>query len=279
MNLFDFAKALGVALLLMALNVAVAFGAVAVFSFLIEPGHEPVFYDTAARTIAPLSIIFAGAVLFFVGGLWFSWRRAGRNGFAFATAFAFIYAAIEIAIIASVGWLPAISRLVAVSMFSKLATALLGTWLSRPRDGTATLKQLVGINGGNFVKALGLGLVLAALNFAIVAAGLAIYVLLNAGPIELSGPTVLPWVLVAGAVMYFVAAWMFAWRSPGRNGFAFAAVFAALYVAIDIWGALSEGGELIYTTSAVSKLAAALLGAWIGLRSTSAPPPISPRRP
>lgn len=133
MNLLDFAKALGVALLLMVLNVAAAFGVVAVYSFLIEPGHEPAFYQDAAQRIAPWSSILAGAVLFFLAALWLSWRRTGRNGFAFAATFVIIYAAIDIAVIAAAGALGALGGMVVGSMVSKLAAALLGAWLARPR--------------------------------------------------------------------------------------------------------------------------------------------------
>ncbi len=133
MNVLDFAKALGVALLLMVLNVAAAFGVIAVYSFLFEPGHEPAFYQQAAQRIAPWSSIFAGAVLFFFAGLWFAWRQAGRNGLAFAATFVIVYAAIDIAVIAVEGALDALGAMVASSMLSKLTAALLGAWLARPR--------------------------------------------------------------------------------------------------------------------------------------------------
>jgi hypothetical protein len=120
-------------LLVMVLNVAAAFGVVAVYSYLIEPGHEDAFYQEAALRIAPWSSIFAGAVLFFFAGWLLPWRRAGRNGFAFAATFVFIYAAIDIAVIAAAGGLNSLGAMVAGSMVSKLATALFGAWLSRPR--------------------------------------------------------------------------------------------------------------------------------------------------
>jgi hypothetical protein len=133
MNGLDFVKALGVALLLMVINVAASFAVVAAYAAFVEPGHEASFYEDSAQWIAPWSSIFVGAALFFLAGLWLSWRRSGRNGFAFAAAFALIYAAIDIAIIAAAGALGALGLMVAGSMASKLVAALLGAWLSRPR--------------------------------------------------------------------------------------------------------------------------------------------------
>jgi hypothetical protein len=133
MNGLDFVKALGVALLLMVLNVVAAFGVMAVYGYLVEPGHEPSFYEAAAQRIAPWSSIFVGAMLFFLAGLWLAWRRAGRNGLAFAATFVVIYAAIDVTIIALSGALAAMGLMVAGSMVSKLAAALLGAWLARPQ--------------------------------------------------------------------------------------------------------------------------------------------------
>jgi hypothetical protein len=133
MNVLDFVKAFGVALLLMVLNVVGAFGVMAVYGHLIEPGHEPSFYEAAAQRIAPWSSIFVGAVLFFLAGLWLSWRRAGRNGLAFAATFVVVYAAIDIAVIVASGAIGALGAIVVASMLSKLAAALFGAWLARPR--------------------------------------------------------------------------------------------------------------------------------------------------
>lgn len=68
MNALDFVKAFGVALLLMVLNVTASFGVVAVYAYLIEPGHEAAYYETAAQSIAPWSSVFAARCCS-------SWRR------------------------------------------------------------------------------------------------------------------------------------------------------------------------------------------------------------
>lgn len=133
MNLLDFLKALGVALLLMVLNVVAAFGVVWVYSMFIEPGHDEAFYAAAAQRIAPWSSIFAGVLLFFLGSWLLAWRRTGRNGYLFAAAVVGVYAAIDVSVLLAAGATAAMSAIVAASMLSKLGAALAGAWLGRPR--------------------------------------------------------------------------------------------------------------------------------------------------
>jgi len=134
MNLLDSLKAMGVALLVMVLNVAAAFGVVWVYATFIAPGRDEAFYVAEAQRIAPWSSIFAGALLFFVAMLLLAWRRPGRSGYAFAVAAVLVYAAIDLLIIAAEGMLGAMGVMVAGSMLSKLGAALLGAWLGRPRS-------------------------------------------------------------------------------------------------------------------------------------------------
>ncbi|MGD9966608.1 MAG: hypothetical protein AB7T59_08825 [Hyphomonadaceae bacterium] len=133
MTLWDSVKAIGVALLIMVLNVAAAFGVVWVYATFIETGHDQAFYEAAAQRIAPWSSVVAGAVLFLVMLWWLAWRRAGRNGYAFAAVVVLVYAAIDVSVIAMAGALTSMSAIVAASMSTKLAAALAGAWLSRPR--------------------------------------------------------------------------------------------------------------------------------------------------
>jgi len=133
MNLSDALKAVGIALALMALNVAVAFGAVAFYSFVIEPGHDAAFYQAAALTIAPWSSVIAGAGLFFAAMYWLAWRRSGRNGYMFAGAVAAIYTAVDLSIVATEGMPALLAPVVALSVAAKFTAALLGAWLARPQ--------------------------------------------------------------------------------------------------------------------------------------------------
>ena len=133
MSVLDLVKAIGVALLLMVANVAVAFGVVAFYSFVIEPGHDAAFYQAAALSIAPWSSVAAGALLFFGAMRWLGWRRAGRNGYLFAASVAAIYAAVDLAVVATEGMPALLAPVVAISVVSKFAAALLGAWLARPQ--------------------------------------------------------------------------------------------------------------------------------------------------
>lgn len=132
MTVIDFAKALGVALLLMVLNVAVSFGVMWVYGHFINPGHEQAFYEMEAQRIAPWSSVVAGVFLFFGAGWVFAKRRPARNALAFAAAFVVLYALIDVGIIAAVGGLAAMGVIVALSMVSKSIAALAGAALGRP---------------------------------------------------------------------------------------------------------------------------------------------------
>ncbi len=135
MSGLDFAKAFGVALLLMVLNVAASFGVVAMYSAFIEPGRDSSFYESAARDIAPWSSVFVGGLLFFAAGWLFARRRPQRNAIVFAMAFALIYVALDAMIILGVDARGAVTMagLIALSVLSKLAAALAGAMLGRRR--------------------------------------------------------------------------------------------------------------------------------------------------
>ncbi len=131
MTALDYVKALGVALLLMVLNVAVSFGVMAVYSDLIDPGHAMDYYQDAAQRIAPWSSVVAGAILFFVAAWFFGVRRPQRSALAFALTFAALYTVIDLSIIAAVGALMLINYVVAISVSAKFAGAFLGASLAR----------------------------------------------------------------------------------------------------------------------------------------------------
>lgn len=131
MTALDYVKALGVALLLMVLNVAASFGVVAVYAYGIEPGHEPAYYEAAAQRIAPWSSVFVGALLFFAAAWFFGSRRPARSALAFALTFAAIYTAIDFAIIAAVGGLSHLGVVVLISVAGKFTAATAGALLTR----------------------------------------------------------------------------------------------------------------------------------------------------
>jgi hypothetical protein len=139
MKPIDFAKAAGVAVALLFFNVLIAILVVLVYSFAIEPGHPPEFYDAAAQRIAPWCSHIAGTGLFFATGYLFARRRPDRNGFVFALAFTGLYAVIDAA---TVGFAGALSVEFGLSMLAKLAAGVAGAFVaSRARQAPATTEE------------------------------------------------------------------------------------------------------------------------------------------
>jgi hypothetical protein len=127
MRPLDFAKAAGIALALLVVNVLIAILVVLAYAFFIEPGHSSEFYDAAALRIAPWCSHIAGTALFFAAGYWFARRRHERNGYLFAATFTVFYAIIDAA---TVGFVGALALEFLVSMLVKLLAALAGARLA-----------------------------------------------------------------------------------------------------------------------------------------------------
>jgi hypothetical protein len=127
MKPIDFARAAGVATVVLILNVLVSILVVFAYSILIEPGHPPAFYNEAALRIAPWCSYTAGTALFFGAGCFCARRRPERNGLQFATAFTVFYVIIDGA---TVGFTGILEFAFAVSNVAKLLAALGGAFLA-----------------------------------------------------------------------------------------------------------------------------------------------------
>ena len=99
----DYAKATGVAVTVLAVNILISILVVLFYAFVIEPGHPSEFYDAAALRIAPWCSHIAGTALFFGAGYWCARRRPERNGYLFALVLTALYALIDAAIVGFVG--------------------------------------------------------------------------------------------------------------------------------------------------------------------------------
>ena len=130
MKPIDFAKAAGVAIVVLVLNVLIAVLVIFAYSIFIEPGHPPEFYNAAALRIAPWCSHIFGTALFFAAGYLFARRRPERNGLLFAVAFTVLYAIIDGA---TVGFVGTLSVEHGLSTLAKLLAALAGAFLATPK--------------------------------------------------------------------------------------------------------------------------------------------------
>ncbi len=117
-------RSLAVAVPAMALNVAVSFLWVLIYSLLIAPGQTEAAYQAYAMQAAPWSSVIAGApILLIAGWLLARWHGGGwRTGICAGLA----YVAIDLAIILAAGALAALAGIIALSFATKLAASALG---------------------------------------------------------------------------------------------------------------------------------------------------------
>lgn len=128
MSLIRIASLVGVALLVMVLNIVASILYMVVYGHLINPGHPKEFYDQHVQTAAPYCSIVAGIPLMFAAGYWVAgWPDGGVKA---ALVVWLAYAVIDVAIVVAVGMNLKIAVLVAVSMLTKLAAAWVGAWVT-----------------------------------------------------------------------------------------------------------------------------------------------------
>jgi len=138
MRTSDWFKAIGVALVLMALDLAIATLVITLYVAAFDPGHPQSYYLALAPSIATPSTAIAGPVLMFAATWWFCRRKPERSAFGFAVAMFAAYYLIDWAMVSFQGMLNPVAIGIAVL---KLAGALLGAWTAQrwPRDsGSAT---------------------------------------------------------------------------------------------------------------------------------------------
>jgi hypothetical protein len=91
----DCAKAAGVALLVLVIDVLIAVGVVFAWSIFVAPGHSRAYYQTAGIPVAQWSTRIAGTALIF-GAAWLSAKRQPeRNAYLFAVVLAAFYAILD----------------------------------------------------------------------------------------------------------------------------------------------------------------------------------------
>ncbi|MDP1663388.1 MAG: hypothetical protein Q8L55_15865 [Phycisphaerales bacterium] len=81
MTLLRIVSLVGVALLVMVVNVAMSVLYMVVYSYLINPGHAASYYQDHIKVAAPYCSIVAGIPIMFMAGLWVArWSAVGGGG-------------------------------------------------------------------------------------------------------------------------------------------------------------------------------------------------------
>jgi hypothetical protein len=124
------AALLGVALLVLVVNVGISILYMVVYGHVIAPGHEEAYYQEHVQIAAPYCSIVAGIPLMFLAGWWVSRSREAGLGIRAALIVWLTYAAIDLGILAAFGITPRIAALTAVSLLTKLAAVYAGSLVS-----------------------------------------------------------------------------------------------------------------------------------------------------
>lgn len=128
MTLVRLVSLIGVALLVMVLNIAMSVLYMVVYSYLVNPGHPKGYYEAHIKAAAPYCSIFAGLPLMFFAGLWVAgWGGSqGHLGTKAALVIWLAYAIIDLGVLLAAGMTAKIAILCAVSLLTKLAAAYAG---------------------------------------------------------------------------------------------------------------------------------------------------------
>jgi len=116
----------GVAALVLVVNVVVSILYMVVYSHLIDPGHEEQYYHDHIQVAAPYCSIVAGIPLMFLAGWlvggWWEAEFAIKAGLTIWLA----YVLIDIAVLLAAGMTGSVAVLFAVSFATKLAAVYFG---------------------------------------------------------------------------------------------------------------------------------------------------------
>lgn len=132
MKPIDYAKAAGLAVAVLALNLLMTTLAITVYALLIKPGQPQDHYTAMAPVIGAGTGPLGGALLMFGAGWLFARRRPERNGLAFLGAIWGVYLLIDIAL--GLAMTPASALFTvnfAVSLGGQLLAGLAGAALGR----------------------------------------------------------------------------------------------------------------------------------------------------
>jgi hypothetical protein len=132
MKPIDYAKAVGVGVAVLVLNLLITTMVITVYSMLVEPGRPQAFYNALAPKIGAWSGPIGGVALMFVAGWVFGRRRPERNALAFAGVAFLAYLVLDAGM--ALAFAPAAQVLRAPFLLSLTAAgvaALVGAGLAR----------------------------------------------------------------------------------------------------------------------------------------------------
>lgn len=132
MTLVRLVSLIGVALLVMVLNVAASFLYMVVYGHLINPGHPEPYYREHIKVAAPYCSIVAGIPLMFLAGLWVAGWRDGQLAVTAALVVWSAYALIDLAVLLAAGMTGKVAPLFAISILTKLGAVYLGALVAVP---------------------------------------------------------------------------------------------------------------------------------------------------
>ena len=135
MSIGRLAWLVGVALLVMVVNVGMSIVYMVVYSYIIDPGHEKAYYDAHVQNAAPYCSIVAGIPLMFLAGVWVAGFWDMKLGVQSALIVWLTYAVIDLAILAAAGLSFRIGVLAAVSLLTKIAAVYGGALVTNWRAG------------------------------------------------------------------------------------------------------------------------------------------------
>ncbi|MDX2200965.1 MAG: hypothetical protein SF069_18575 [Phycisphaerae bacterium] len=136
MTLDRVAWLVGVALLVMVLNIVASVLYMVIYGHLINPGHPPQFYQEHVKVAAPYCSIVAGIPLMFLAGYWVAgWWGPSLAVQAALTIWA-AYALVDLAVLLTAGMNGKIAAIFAISFLTKLL-AVYGGALAAAQSGAS----------------------------------------------------------------------------------------------------------------------------------------------
>jgi hypothetical protein len=119
----------GVSLLVLVANVAASVLYMVIYGHVVDPGHEPQYYNDHIQVAGPYCSIVAGIPLMFIAGWWVAGWWGRTLGIKAALFVWLAYAVIDLAILLAAGMSLRVGILFVVSFATKLAAAFCGAWV------------------------------------------------------------------------------------------------------------------------------------------------------